>query len=105
MAKHTNPSRRKHTLHWVVSNETGLHVRAAAMLVKIAESIDAQLTIECGQQQANARSIMSLLALGAAKGTALSAFAEGPEADEMIHAVEDLFLHRFHESSASAVPV
>ncbi len=85
----------------VVSNECGLHLRAAAMLSKLAESIDAHLTIQFGAQQVDARSIMGLLSLCLSKGSPICALAEGPQADEMIHAVEDLFAHGFYETAVS----
>lgn len=99
MAHLTHQPRQLRKTRLVVSNEFGLHVRAAAMLVKIAESLDAQLTIQCGKHRANAKSIMSLLSLGVSKGTPICALAEGPKADEMIRAVDDLFARRFHEAA------
>ena len=90
------PTTRKARL--VVCNEYGLHIRAAAMLVKLAEAFDAQLTIECGKQRVNGKSIMSLVALGAAQGMAVLAIAEGTEADRMIRAVAELFGNRFYEN-------
>lgn len=90
-----NPAVRKASL--IVSNEYGLHLRAAAMLVKMVEAIDAQLTIECGQNRVNGKSLMSLVTLGASKGMVVTAFAEGAEADQMVRAVTELFNIRFYE--------
>lgn len=92
-----NPAGRKVRL--VVSNRYGLHLRAAAMLVKMAEAIDAQLTIECGPNRVNGKSIMSLVTLGASQGTDILAIAEGAEADKMIQAVTELFELRFYETA------
>lgn len=101
MVRLTNKAWIRRRSHLIVPNECGLHVRAAAMLVKLAESIDARLTIQCGKQRANAKSIMSLLTLGASKGSNLFAIAEGPQADEMIQAVNDLFACHFNETADS----
>lgn len=85
----------------LIANECGLHIRAAAMLVRLAESIDAHLTIECGQQRVNGKSIMSLLTLGAAKGMVVQAVAEGAEAPQMIQALKELFADGFYEKAES----
>lgn len=89
-------------MRFVVTSEYGLHMRAASMLVKIAESYEAQLTIECGPNQVNGKSIMSLLGLGLSKGTPLLATAEGPEAEPMMWALTDLFANRFYEATGAA---
>jgi phosphotransferase system HPr (HPr) family protein len=83
----------------VVSCEHGLHLRAASMIVKIAESYDAQLTIECGPNRVNGKSIMSLLGLGVSNGMSILAITEGAEADRMIWALTELFANRFYEAT------
>lgn len=72
-------------------NHHGLHGREAAMLVKLERSFHADLLLECGGQQANAKSIMGLLSLEGDEGSELTATATGPEAEAMMHAVEHLF--------------
>ena len=91
----SHPIRRRARV--VLSNAQGLHARAAACLVKIAEAHDAELWIGCRGNRANAKSIMGLLTLGAGAGTTLNAIAQGPEADKMIAAVRELFAHGFYE--------
>lgn len=86
-------------MHFVVACECGLHLRAASMLVKVAEAYDARLTIECGANRVNGKSIMSLLALGVSKGMSIHAIAEGPEAEPMMWALTDLFANRFYEAT------
>jgi phosphotransferase system HPr (HPr) family protein len=85
----------------VVSNEFGLHMRAAAMLVQVAGSFDARLTIEFGKQRVSAKSIMSLLSLGVSKGMTIHAVAEGAEANEVIRALEILFAGGFYEKAVT----
>lgn len=81
----------------VVANKYGLHMRAASMLVSLAECFDANLTIECGKLRVNGKSIMSLLTLGASRGTPLEAITDGTEADRLLLAVQALFKRRFYE--------
>ncbi len=86
-------------MRFVVSCECGLHLRAAAMLVKVAEAHDAQLTIECGGNRVDGKSIMSVVGLGVSKGTSIQAVAEGSEAEPMMWALTELFANRFYEAT------
>ena len=93
-----NPEHR--TARLVVANEYGLHIRAAIMLARLAEAINAQLTIACGRHRVSGDSVMGLVALGAARGTSIHAIADGTEAGRMIRAVRTLFKIRFYENYA-----
>ena len=73
----------------------GLHGREAAMLIKLDRAFQADLLLECGGQQARANSIMSLLSLDAEGDAELTATAKGPDADQMIRAVEHFFASGF----------
>ncbi len=73
----------------------GLHGREAAMLMKLEQAFDAELTLDCCGWQSNARSIMGLLCLDPGPCTELTAAAAGPEAEQMIRAIEDLFASGF----------
>lgn len=69
------------------------------MLVKLERAFDAELLLECGGQQANAKSIMGLLSLEVDRGAELDATANGPEADRMIRAIEELFASGFRSTA------
>jgi len=71
----------------VVENELGLHARPAAELSKIAARFKADIVL-CGNGlSANANSILSLLMLGAAKGTTLTVTADGVDALDALSAI------------------
>ena len=80
-----------------VCNPDGLYSRAAAKLIRVGQAYDATLTFECRKQRVQAKSIMALLSLDAEQGTAVTAIAEGPEAETMIQAVERLFANGFRD--------
>jgi phosphotransferase system HPr (HPr) family protein len=82
----------------VISNELGLHLRAAAALVKVAESFKSEVTLFRDQLSANGKSIIALVTLAAAKGTPVRIVAEGPDADEAVSALEALVIEGFGES-------
>ncbi len=85
-----------------VCNLRGLHARAAARFVSLAERFGANVTVTrpdggAGDEAVSARSIMGLMMLGAGRGTALELRAEGWDAKEAIEALVALVEAGFHE--------
>jgi len=70
-----------------VKNDLGLHLRAAGALVRVASSFQSEIWLEHGKDRANAKSIISVLALAAGKGADLKISVEGPDAQEALQAV------------------
>lgn len=86
---------------WVViTNRLGLHARAAALLVRTANSYKSALRLERadGTASADAKSILSVLMLAASRGTKLLATAEGVDEREAMNALCELFANGFGES-------
>ena len=63
----------------VVSNELGLHARAAARFVHLAAQFESQIRIGSDPKMMDGKSIMGILLLAAARGTTLTITAEGPD--------------------------
>lgn len=82
----------------VICNERGLHARAAALFVKTAARFDADVRVRKNGTEVSGRSIMGLMMLAAAAGTAIELSATGPEAEAAIAALADLIECRFDES-------
>jgi len=80
-----------------IVNKLGLHARAASHLVKVASGFAARITVERAGARANAKSIMGLMLLAAAKGHTVIVTADGPDECEALAAVEALVRDRFHE--------
>jgi phosphotransferase system HPr (HPr) family protein len=80
-----------------VRNRLGLHLRAASTLAQALKPFNASVTLAKGQQQANARSVTSLIMLGAGIGSKLTIKAEGDDADTAVEAIKALFEARFGE--------
>lgn len=70
-----------------ILNPSSLHARPAAQIVELAQGVDAQVTITKGAKKADAKSIMAVLALGAATGDVVTLSAEGPDAREAVDKV------------------
>jgi phosphotransferase system HPr (HPr) family protein len=81
-----------------IVNRLGLHARAAARLVQTLTPYAATITIEHGQRRINAKSIMGLMLLAAARGTTLRISAEGADAEAAVTAATTLIADRFGEA-------
>ncbi|MDH3694135.1 MAG: HPr family phosphocarrier protein [Gammaproteobacteria bacterium] len=80
-----------------VVNKLGLHARAAAKLVSTANGFASQVRLHCEEREADAKSIMSVMMLAAAKGTHVTVATEGDDAETALSAVTELFADKFGE--------
>ncbi|MEE9332653.1 MAG: HPr family phosphocarrier protein [Granulosicoccaceae bacterium] len=85
------------TTNITIINKLGLHARAAAKLVKLCATFDADIDIEKKGQQVNCKSIMGVMMLAASCGSTVTLTAEGDDADKAVLAITDLFNRRFDE--------
>jgi len=81
----------------VICNRKGLHARASAKFVKLAETFHANIRVTRDGQTVGGTSIMGLMMLGASTGTTISMEADGPEAPEAIEALVALVQDGFGE--------
>jgi phosphocarrier protein HPr len=80
-----------------VQNRLGLHLRAASALAQTAAQFTSKIMIGAGKDLVNAKSMTSLMMLGAAQGSKLKLRAEGDDAREAVKAVQTLFDDKFGE--------
>ena len=80
-----------------IKNRAGMHARPAALLVQTASEFKAQVFIQKDDERVNAKSIMGILALGAAFKTTLIISAEGEDEQAALDALIQLFENRFEE--------
>ena len=80
-----------------IVNSRGLHARAAAKLVAVAERFSACINVSRHGQTVPACSIMGLMMLGAGQGSEVTVDAEGWDAKEALEAVAGLIEAGFHE--------
>ncbi len=69
----------------------GLHARPATALVDLAKTFTADIRIRSGDKVANAKSLISLLKLGAGDGTSVHVSAEGADAEKALDAIRAAF--------------
>lgn len=80
-----------------IINKLGLHARAAAKLVSLASGFKSEVTVSRNGQAVNAKSIMGVMMLAAAKGTSLQICAHGEDEASAVEALTRLVHNRFGE--------
>ncbi|MEM9532534.1 MAG: HPr family phosphocarrier protein [Pseudomonadota bacterium] len=80
-----------------ICNRLGLHARAAARLFKTASAFECDVRLKNDDREVNAKSIMGVMMLAAAKGTELTLVADGPDAEAALEAISALIADRFGE--------
>ncbi|MFN2377085.1 MAG: HPr family phosphocarrier protein [Candidatus Binatia bacterium] len=88
---------KKATAEFTVGNQLGLHVRAAAMVVRTMTPFTSRVSIRAGGSVADARSVLDLLTLSASKGTRIVVEAEGDDAEAALATLGDLIDRNFAE--------
>jgi phosphocarrier protein len=83
-----------------IVNRKGLHARASARFVRIAECFDAEVTVMRDGQTVNGNSIMGLMMLGAGPGATILVQATGRQAREALEAITMLVNSGFDEDDA-----
>lgn len=80
-----------------ITNSRGLHARAAAKLVAVAERFSSSVSVTRDGETVPANSIMGLMMLGAGVGSEITIEADGWDAKEALEAVAGLVEAGFHE--------
>ncbi len=80
-----------------IMNEKGLHARASAKLAELVEDYDADAEVSKDGLTASGDSIMGLLMLAASRGTTIDVVTSGPQAAELLDAIEALVADMFGE--------
>ena len=83
---------------FTILNALGLHARAAAQLVKVANRYaGCEVELECEGQSVNAKSIMGVLMLAAAQGMQLKVTCTGEGAKPCLDEIAGLIASKFGE--------
>ncbi|MCC6333281.1 MAG: HPr family phosphocarrier protein [Myxococcales bacterium] len=82
---------------YTIINALGLHARAAAQLVKVANRYTCEVELECEGQAVNAKSIMGVLMLAAAQGMVVKVTCRGPAAQACLEEIAGLINAKFGE--------
>ncbi len=80
-----------------IVNELGLHARAAARFVELANRFRSHIEIVRSGERVDGKSILGILTLAAPQGTTLTLVADGPDEGEAVGALVELVADRFGE--------
>jgi len=81
----------------IIQNRLGLHARAAAQFVQLANQYSCEIFIEKDGEEVNGKSIMGILMLAAPKGTTVVLRSRGDDARDALNALQALIDDKFGE--------
>lgn len=81
-----------------ITNKRGLHARASHRFVQVVEQFDATVSVTKDDMTVGGDEIMELLMLAASPGCSIQVAAQGPEASNVLDALEELVIGKFGES-------
>ena len=80
-----------------IVNKLGLHARASAKLTQLAGQFSAEVWISREGRKVNAKSIMGVMMLAAAKGSLVAIETDGPDETQAMAALVGLINDKFGE--------
>jgi phosphocarrier protein len=80
-----------------IINKLGLHARASAKLTQTAGQFESSVWLTRNGKRVNAKSIMGVMMLAAAKGSALQIETDGPDEQAAMQALTELIAGCFGE--------
>jgi phosphocarrier protein len=81
-----------------IVNKLGLHARASAKLTQVAGKFAAEIWLSRNGRRVNAKNIMGVMMLAAAKGSTVLIETDGTDEAEAMQALERLVATRFGEA-------
>lgn len=82
---------------YIIKNRLGLHARAAAQLVQLANRFKADVLVRKDGLEVNGKSIMGILMLAAPKGSRIEVSVRGEDATAAMAAIGELIDDGFGE--------
>lgn len=81
---------------FIVVNDKGLHTRPSTELVKCAASFRSEVLLIYQNQVVNAKSLLGILTLAAARGSKIDVEAVGEDAEEAVRRILELARNKFY---------
>jgi phosphocarrier protein len=81
---------------FIVINDKGLHTRPSTELVKCATSFKAQINLIYQDLVVNAKSLLGILTLAAARGSRIEIEATGDDAQAAVQGIIELARNKFY---------
>ena len=81
-----------------IVNKLGLHARASAKLTQLAGSFQCEVWLSRSNRRVNAKSIMGVMMLAAAKGSKVTIETSGADEEQAMWALAEMIAQKFGES-------
>lgn len=78
-----------------LTNEDGLHARAAALFVRTANRFQSEITLSSHGDEVNGKSIIGIMSLGAFHGEEISISCTGEDEEEALESLVKLIDNKF----------
>lgn len=79
------------TTEILLTNQGGLHARPATFFVQLCNTFQSNITVMLGGKQANAKSVVSIMTLGASKGKTITLSIEGEDEKLAMEKITEYF--------------
>ncbi|MBS0647707.1 MAG: HPr family phosphocarrier protein [Verrucomicrobia bacterium] len=89
-------SAKKYTDSFTVLNEKGLHTRPSTELVKCASAFKSRVSLHYQDLSVNAKSLLGILMLAAARGAKITIEAVGEDAEQAVKSIIELANNKFY---------
>ena len=81
---------------FIVANDKGLHTRPSTELVKCATKFQSSVTLTYQNITVNAKSLLGILTLAAARGSKIEVEANGDDAEIAVEKIQELARNKFY---------
>lgn len=80
-----------------IINRCGLHARSSALIVKLANQFQSDITLHFNGECVDGKSILGLMLLAAGEGSEVKIIANGNDSDKAVDAIGKLITSGFDE--------
>ena len=81
----------------VIRHKIGLHARPATLFVQMAKQFKSDILVRKDNMEVNAKSIVSILTLGANQGAVITIKADGEDEEKAVKTLQELVEANFGE--------
>ena len=89
-------TKQKSSIEIVIRNRYGIHVRAAAVFVKIASKYESEVIVENKNVKVSGKSLMGLIAMTIGCGSKIKIIAKGHDSAEVINELQKIINNKFN---------
>lgn len=81
----------------ILKNRLGIHARSSVLFASTVSQYDAEVIVESSGHKVSGKSFLGMLSLAVQYGSKLKVYADGPDEEQVLDALERLVNESFHE--------